>query len=103
MPDKNVEPPFRQRRQSLRTKAAVNVALLALIVISLTGGSFFYIVKGALEEQIAKRGRALARSIGRTSELALFSGGAKEAADAVDPFFRGDDEIVYAILVDKDE
>lgn len=97
------EAPSRQTRQSLRTKAAVRIALWSAFAIFTTGGAFFVVVKSALEEQLEKRGRALAKSIGRTSELALLSGRAKEAAEAVDPFFRGDDEIVYVIVVDKDE
>jgi methyl-accepting chemotaxis protein len=93
----------RHARSSLRTKAAVRVALLAAAVIFATGGLYFVQVKGALEDQLAKHGRALVRSIGLRSELALFSGRAKEAAEAIDPFFRSDDEIVYILLVDKDE
>jgi methyl-accepting chemotaxis protein len=97
------ETPSRQNRASLRTKAAVRVSLLTAIVITVTGGLFFFIVRGSLEEQLAKRGQALAKSIGRSSELALFSGRGQEAAEAVDPFFRGDDDVVYVILLDKEE
>src|SRR5205823_1175174 len=93
----------RRTRSSLRTKAAVRVALLAATVIFAMGGVFFAQVKDALEEQLAKRGRALSKSIGLTSELALFSGRTQDAAEAIDPFFRGDTEIVYVLLLDKDE
>lgn len=93
----------RRPPQSLRTHAAVRVSLLTASVITMTGIVIFFVLKGALEEQMEKRGRALAKSIGRTSELALLSARGKEAAEAVDPFFRGDDEVLYVILVDKDE
>jgi methyl-accepting chemotaxis protein len=81
----------------------VRTAALAAAVIFVMGGVFFIQVKGALEDQIAKRGRALAKSIGQTSELALYSGRVQDAAEAIDPFFRGDVEVIYVLLLDKDE
>jgi methyl-accepting chemotaxis protein len=82
---------------------ATQVVLLAAGLLVLVGVLLFYQVKYALEDQLAKQGRSVARSIGLTSELALFSGRVQDAAEAIDPFFRGDTDIVYVLLLDKEE
>jgi methyl-accepting chemotaxis protein len=97
------ETPTPRARSSLRTKTALRVALLTATVIFAMGWLFFVEVKGTLEEQLAKRGQAMAKSIGRSSELALYSGRGQDAAEAIDPFFRGDEDIVYVLLLDRDE
>jgi methyl-accepting chemotaxis protein len=93
----------RRARSSLRARVTTQVVLLAAGLLVLIGLLLFSQVKQALKDQLAKQGRSVARSIGLTSELALFSGRVQDAADAIDPFFRGDTDMVYVLLLDKEE